>query len=131
LLQHGFLLPSGVSCELLSIGTNRETILAAVGRRGGPRLVGISVGLVESIPAALELWRELDRQLPRETRFALGGQAFRRGPRATVEAEVPVLRSLDEFLAWIQPFSPEPPPELALDSAGRSVDLPRGGGGAR
>ncbi len=115
----------GISCEVLPVGTSGEAILAAAGRRGGPKLLGISVGLVESIPAALGFWRELDRQLPQETKVALGGQAFRRSSGPRVEAKVPVLRALDEFLAWIRPFSPEPPPQ----SSPRGADQPRGGEG--
>jgi methanogenic corrinoid protein MtbC1 len=111
----------GVSCELLPVGTSSEEILAAAGRRGGPELLGISVGLVESIPAALGFWRELDHHLPREQKVAFGGQAFRSSSGPKVKAKVPVLRALDEFLAWIEPFSPE--------SAPNRTGRPRGGGG--
>jgi len=119
----------GLSCEVLPVGTSGEAILAAAGRRGGPKLVGISVGLVESIPAALRFWRELDSQLPQETKLALGGQAFRRSSGPRVEAKVLVLRTIDEFLAWIRPFSPEPSPASVPESASRRADPSRGGGG--
>ena len=108
----------GIACDVLPVGTSGDAILATARSRGS-KLLGISVGVVESIPGALELWRGLAGRLPLETSLAFGGQAFRSNSAPKVDEALPVLRTLDDFLGWILPFQPEPPSQSAIQLSQR------------
>lgn len=90
-------------CDLMPLGTSGEAILAAA-LRLRPSLFGISVSLVESIPAALSFCGRIQSELAAETSLALGGQAFRRSPGPQSQSGMRIVRTIDEFLAWIEPI---------------------------
>lgn len=91
-----------ISCRRLPVGAFADDIVAAA-RTFRPRFFGVSVSLVESIPAALELGRRLRAALPAESALALGGPAVRLREVRSLKAEVRILRTVDDFLAWIDP----------------------------
>jgi methanogenic corrinoid protein MtbC1 len=113
MLQH-FAWEHGYACKLLPVGTSRPVLMAAI-HRDRPVLVGLSVSLAETIPAALAFARKLLAMLPTGTALVLGGQAFRRRDTANVPEDLEVLCTLDDFVA-------------RLESLGQNPGLPPRGG---
>ena len=107
-----------LSCRRLPVGATAEEIVAA-GRTLRPRYFGLSVSLVESIPAAIEFGHRLRDALPAESSMALGGPAFRRRGVQSPDADLQILRTVDEFLAWI-----EPPRSEAAPATGNGISSP-------
>jgi methanogenic corrinoid protein MtbC1 len=101
--EHGF------ACEVLPVGTSRSALMAAI-HRDSPVLVGLSVSLAETIPAALIFARQLTPVLPPETALILGGQAFRRSDTANVPGDLEVLFTLDDFVARLESLERSPGP---------------------
>lgn len=104
-----------LSCLRLPISTTADDLFSAA-RTLRPRFFGVSVSLVESIPAALELGRRLRHALPAESELALGGPAFRLREIRSPDADVRILRTVDDFLSWIAPAGP-----VAASSAGDGI----------
>lgn len=94
-----------LSCRRLPVGASKDDIVGAA-RTFRPRLFGVSASLVESIPAALELACRLREALPAESALALGGPAFRVREVRSPQDDVRILRTVDEFLAWIEYSAP-------------------------
>ena len=104
-----------LSCRRLAVGATADEIVVA-GQTLQPRFFGLSVSLVESIPAALEFGRRLRDALPAESELALGGPAFRLREIRSPDADVRILRTVDDFLSWIAPAGP-----VAASSAGDGI----------
>lgn len=91
----------GIPCERIVLGSSEATLLeAAIARQ--PVLYGLSVSLVQTIPAAVEFAALLAERLPERSRVVLGGQAFRRAEGYAVPNSITVLKSIDGFLAQLQ-----------------------------
>lgn len=87
-----------IPCDRIPVGTTeRELLDLVVARR--PNLFGLSVSLFESIPSALALARALEGVLPDDAELVLGGQAFRRDGEAVAFGDVPVVPTIDGFVA--------------------------------
>ena len=91
----------GIPCERLPAGTSAEAIAEAITTRR-PDVVGLSVSLVESIPASLALADDLSRLLRPTAELVLGGQAFRRDDTPTFPPGHKVLSSVDDYVACLQ-----------------------------
>ncbi len=96
----------GIPCQRLPVGTPAETILDAAGECESI-LFGLSVGLVEHIPAALELARTIADRLPDDCTLVLGGQAFRRSGHDGISDGMTVLKTIDEFTARLDSINNE------------------------
>lgn len=91
----------GIPCERLPSGTSAVEIAEVIATRR-PDLFGLSVSLVESIPASLALADDLSRRLPPASTLVLGGQAFRRADTPDVPQGHRVLYTVDDYLACLQ-----------------------------
>lgn len=92
----------GIAVRRLPVGLTPEEIVAA-GRQLQPRHFGISVSLEESIPQSFELGNRLLEVLPASSSLALGGGAFRRREVRSPQSGLRVLRTMDEYLDWVEP----------------------------
>ncbi len=91
----------GIPCERLPAGTSAE-VIAEVITTQRPDLVGLSVSLVESIPASLALADDLSRLLRPAANLVLGGQAFRRDDTPDLSPGLHVLKTVDNYVAYLQ-----------------------------
>lgn len=87
---------NGIPCERIEAGGSEARLLDIAVRRS-PALFGLSVGLVELIPAAVELAEAVARRLPDTSRVVLGGQAFRRSTHHRLPESITVIKSIDEY----------------------------------
>lgn len=90
----------GIPCERIPARTSEEALLDAASKRS-PTLFGLSISLAETIPAAVELAESLADPLPDTSKVILGGHAFRRSEGFLSPDSIPVIRSIDEFLALL------------------------------
>ena len=90
-----------VPCSRLPVGTSVSAITTHV-VDFEPNLVGLSVSLVEMVPAALEFARTLATRLPTNSELILGGQAFRHGEAPSLPDDLTVLRTIDSYIERIE-----------------------------
>lgn len=90
----------GIPCERLPAGSSAEVITETIASRR-PDLVGLSVSLIESIPAALVFADDLMRLLPPGAELVLGGQAFRRDDTPELSGRYNVLARVDDYTAYL------------------------------
>lgn len=91
----------GIFCERLPVGTTRDELLDAIANRR-PSIVGLSVSLVETVPAAMDFVRELSGKLPIGTAVILGGQGFRRDDLPDIPHDLTVARTIDDFVSHLE-----------------------------
>ncbi len=96
LLQH-LAWERDIACLCLPVGTGVVDIRSCV-ERLRPNLVGLSVSLVETLPAAVNFARRLSGSIPQGSELVLGGQAFRHGESSEFPADLPVLVTVDQFI---------------------------------
>lgn len=91
----------GIPCERILAGTDEETLLEIASTRHAA-LFGLSVSLVQTIPAAVELAESLASRLPDGSKVVLGGQAFRRAQTFAAPKAIEVVKSIDGYLLQLQ-----------------------------
>lgn len=96
----------GIPCERLPAGTSAEDLADTIASLR-PDLVGLSVSLVESIPAALALGQDLSTLLKPAANLVLGGQAFRRDDSPESFPGHKVLLTIDAYVACLQDLDQE------------------------
>lgn len=96
----------GIPCERFVAGAGAEALLHAASTRR-PVMFGLSVSLVETIPAAVQLAEALASRLPARCTVVLGGQAFRRAERYPVPEPLTVIRTVDEFRVRLRSIKDE------------------------
>lgn len=113
----------GVRCERLPTKTPEEELLSAASTRS-PELFGLSVGLVEMIPAAMTLADSIARRFPDTSSLVLGGQAFRRSEAHQFSSPFTVIKSIDEFHAQLKSIKTQHA-AANLDGIAGTVDPPQ------